>query len=118
MTEKHPSTADVGLPTDPDWPTLIERAVNDVSRILQSELHMFQATMRAALDAQIATAIAFLAIAAVIVCGAICILCAAILLLHRWLPWWEAFGLAGLAICVAGIASLAIISFSRTRQHA
>jgi hypothetical protein len=118
MTEKHSPTADTGLPTYPDWPTLIERAVNDVSRILQSELHMFQTTMRAALEAQIATAVAFLAIVAVIVCGAICILCATILLLHQWFPWWEAFGMAGVAACVIGIASLASMKPSSTRQHA
>jgi uncharacterized protein (DUF983 family) len=118
MTDKHPPTNDVGLPTYPDWPTLIERAVNDVSRILQSELHMFQITMRAALEAQIATAAAFLAIATLIVCGAICILGAAILLLHQSLPWWEAFGIAGVATCVVGIASLAIIKPARTRPHA
>jgi hypothetical protein len=117
MTEKHPPTGDVGLPTYPDWPTLIERAANDVSRILQSELHMFQITMRTALEAQIATAVAFLAIAALIICGAICILGAAILLLHQSLPWWQAFGIAGVATCVVGIASLAIIRPTRTRTH-
>jgi hypothetical protein len=117
MTEKHLPSDDVGLSAYPDWPTLIERAVNDVSRILQSELHMFQTTMRAALEAHIATAVAFLAIVGVLVCGAICILCAAILLLHQWLPWWEAFGIAGLATCVTGIASLVIIKPASSRQH-
>jgi|SRR5208283_255033 len=42
MTERPPLTTDAGLPSYSDWPTLIERAVDDVSRILQSELHMFQ----------------------------------------------------------------------------
>jgi Putative Actinobacterial Holin-X, holin superfamily III len=118
MTEKPPPTADAGLQSYQDWPTLIERAVNDVSRILQSELHMFQTTMRAVLEGQIATVVAFLAIIAVIICGAICILCAAILLLHQWFPWWEAFGIAGVATCVVGVASLAIMNPARTRQHA
>jgi hypothetical protein len=74
--------------------------------------------MRAALEAQIATAVAFLAIVAVIACGAICILGATILLLHQWFPWWEAFGMAGVAVCVAGFVSLASMKLSSTRQHA
>jgi len=36
MTERHALTTDVGLTTYPDWPTLIERAVNDVSRLSQA----------------------------------------------------------------------------------
>src|SRR5208337_147547 len=105
MTERPPLTTDAGLPSYPDWPTLIERAVDDVSRILQSELHMFQITMGAALEAQIATAVASLVIIAVTICGAICMLCAAVLLLHQWLPWWEAFGIVDLATWVVGIAN-------------
>jgi hypothetical protein len=105
MTEKHPLTTDVGLTAYPDWPTLIERAVDDVSRILRSELHMFQTSMGAALELQISNTVAYLTIIAVMISGAICILCAAILLLHQWLPWWQAFGIAGLATLAVGIVS-------------
>src|ERR1017187_5631937 len=105
MTEKHPLTTDVGLTAYPDWPTLIERAVDDVSRILRSELHMFQTSMGAALELQISNTVTYLTIIAVMISGAICILCAAILLLHQWLPWWQAFGIAGLATLVVGIVS-------------
>ena len=61
---------------------------------------MFQTTMGAALEARIATAVASLTIAAVMICGALCILCAAILLLHQWFQSWEAFGIGGLATLV------------------
>jgi hypothetical protein len=90
-----------------DWPTLIERAVDDVSRILRSEAQMFQTSMGATLEVQISKTIAHLAILAVLISGAICILSSAILLLHRWLPWWQAFGIAGLATLLVGIASIA-----------
>jgi len=44
----------------------------------------------------------------VMFCGAVCIVCAAILLLHEWLPLWQAFGIAGVAILLIGIAIHAI----------
>ena len=36
--------------------------------------------------------------AKVMICGAVCVVCAAILLLHVWLPLWQAFGIAGVVI--------------------
>jgi Putative Actinobacterial Holin-X, holin superfamily III len=105
MAEKPPLTTDVGLTTYPDWPTLIERVVDDVSRVLRSEAHMFQTNMRAALELQISKTVVLLTIVGVMVGGALCILCASILLLHQWLPWWQAFGLAGLATLLVGAVS-------------
>ena len=117
MAEKHPLPVEGAPTTYADWPTLIERAVDDVSRILRSEAHMLQTSIEATLEAQISNTVAQLTIVAVMISGAICILCAAILLLHQWLPWWEAFGIAGLAACIAGIASLVVIKPASSRQH-
>ena len=105
MAEKHLSPID-GTPTAySDWPTLIERAVDDVARILRSEAHMFQTSIAAALEVHVSNTIVHLTIVAVIISGALCILCASILLLHQWLPWWQAFGIAGLATLLVGIMS-------------
>ena len=103
MAEKHPSSID-GTPTAyPDWPTLIERVVDDVSQILRSEAHMFQTNLGVALELQISKTLAHLTIIALMISGALCILCASILFLHQWLPWWQAFGIAGLATLLVGI---------------
>lgn len=110
MAEKQPLQIDEAATAYSDWPTLVEKAVDDVSRILRSEAHMFQTTMEAALELQISKTIAHLTIVAVMISGALCILCAAILLLHQWLPWWQAFGIAGLATLLIGIASNAAIT--------
>jgi hypothetical protein len=105
MAEKHLPPID-GTPTAySDWPTLIERAVDDVSRILRSEAQMFQTSMGAALGLQISNTVTHLTIVGVMISGAICILSAAIMLLHQWLPWWQAFGIAGLATLFVGIVS-------------
>ncbi len=109
MAEKHPLSTDGASATYADWPTLIERAVDDVSRILRSEVHMLQTSVEATLEAQISNTVAHLTIVAMMIVSAICILCASILLLHQWLPWWQAFGIAGLATLVVEIVSNAAI---------
>ena len=104
MTEKQPHHAN-GVPEPlQDWPTLVGRAVDDVTRILQSEAHMLETSMSAALASRIASAIATLTIVAVMLCGGVCVLCAAILLVHQWIPLWQAFGLAGATILIIGVA--------------
>jgi len=92
-----------------DWPTLVGRAVDDVTRILQSEVHMLETNMAAVLEKRLANAIATLTVIAVMICGGVCVLCAAILLLHQWLPLWQSFGIAGVSILIVGIASYAIM---------
>jgi hypothetical protein len=95
-----------------DWPTLVSRAVDDVTRILQSEAHMLQSSMSAAIETRVAAAIATLSIVAVMICGAICVVCAGILLIHQWLPLWQAFGIVGGGILLIGIVSYAIMKSS------
>jgi hypothetical protein len=109
MTEKQLYHGNGAPETLQDWPTLVGRAVDDVTRILQSEAHMLETSMGAALETRLASAIATLTVVAVMICGGVCILCAAILLLHQWLPLWQAFGLAGVSILIVGIASYAIM---------
>jgi hypothetical protein len=105
MAEKDPLPIDRASTADADWPTLIERAVDNLARILRSEAHMFQTSMEAALEQQISRTVAHLTIIAAMISGALCILCAAILLLHQWLPWWQAFGITGVATLLLAIVS-------------
>ena len=109
MSEKQSHTANGAPEGLPDWPTLVSRAVDDVTRILQSETHMLQTSVGAALETQLANAIATLTVIAVMLCGAVCIVSAAILLLHEWLPLWQAFAIAGVAVLLIGIAIHAIM---------
>ncbi|MGD0290227.1 MAG: phage holin family protein [Candidatus Binataceae bacterium] len=105
MAEKQPPAIEIDRsPTaHSDWPSLIERAVDDISRILQSEGQIFQTRLGAALDLQISNAVTLLTIGGVIIAGVLCILCAAIFLLHQWFPWWQAFGIAGVVMLIIGI---------------
>ncbi|MGC1397874.1 phage holin family protein [Candidatus Binatus sp.] len=109
MTEKQSQMANGAPMTLQDWPTLVGRAVDDVTRILQSEAHMLETSMSAALETRLASAIATLTVIAVMLSGGVCILCAVILVLHEWLPLWQSFGLAGVGLLLAGVACYAIV---------
>lgn len=114
MTEKQPRTTEGATTAYADWPTLIERVMDDVSRILRSEVHILQAGIGVTLEAQVSNAVAHLIIAALIISGAICILGASILLLHQWLPWWQAFGIAGVVTLLVAFVSNAAMRLPPT----
>jgi Putative Actinobacterial Holin-X, holin superfamily III len=118
MTEKHSHPANGAPATMQDWPTLVGRAVDDVTRILQSEARMLQTSMGAALETRLASAIATLTIVAVMIGGAVCIVCSAILLLHQWLPLWQSFGIIGGGVLLAGLAGYAIKRSPATLESA
>ncbi len=103
MAEKHYLPVAESPELHSDWASLVERAVDDVSRILRSEAQMFQTSIASALERQISKSVTLLAVLSLMICGGLCILSAAILLLHQWLPLWQAFGCVGLASLIAGI---------------
>jgi hypothetical protein len=106
MAEQRPLTNERAAAT-PDWATLTERALDDVSRIVRSEIHMLQTSIETAVEARIDIVVTRSMTIAATVCGVFCILCAVILLLHQWLPWWQSFGIAGFCLLAAGVVSRA-----------
>jgi hypothetical protein len=69
----------------PNWTTLLGRAVDDVSRILQAEIHLFEAHLSAFGETAIKDALATLIVLSIFAVGGTCLVGAAIVLLHRWL---------------------------------
>ena len=98
----------------PDWSTLLGQAIDDVSRILRSEAEIVQTRIGAALKTSIAASLAILPPLILVIWGAACLLLASVLLLHEWVPLWQAFGIAGLCLMTIGAASALII---RRRQQ-
>jgi hypothetical protein len=101
MTEKHSLTVKEPSNIHEDWSTLIARAADDDSRIIQSEIHLFETSFRSALEGQIRYALAGLAMVAVMICGTLCALAALILYAHQWLPWWQACAIGALTMLAA-----------------
>jgi hypothetical protein len=104
MPDKLPPARDAAPGTEGDWSTLVGRAIDDVSHIIQSEIGLLETTVRAVVEEQTDYALANLAAVAVMVGAAFCMLGALILLLHQWLQWWLALAIAGLVASAAGIA--------------
>lgn len=99
-----------------DWATLLARAIDDITRIVQSEARLLTAGVRTVLSEQIDRIFTFIAIGALMVAGAICFIAAAILLLHEFLllPWWQSFGIVALTLFAIGTA---IAAFAASRPQ-
>jgi len=91
---------------DADWSTLVARAVDDISRIIQSEIRLLTANLKTVLDEEVERVLAFVASGALMAGGAICLLAAVTLFLHEFvmLPWWQSFGAVGLGLFALAIA--------------
>ncbi|HVB79037.1 MAG TPA: phage holin family protein [Candidatus Binataceae bacterium] len=109
MTERHGLTIKEPSDTHEDWSTLIARAADNVSRIVQSEIYLFENRFRSALEGQIYYALAGLAMVAVMICGVLCALAALVVYAHQWVQWWEAFAIgAFIMLAVAGVMGVTV----------
>ena len=93
----------------PDWSTLASRAIDDVARMAQAEIHLAEASLRASLKETVTETFAMLAVAGFLFAAGICLLAALILLLHHYVEWWLAFALSG-GVCVILGAVVALIA--------
>jgi hypothetical protein len=103
----------------PDWATLINRLVDSIGRIARAEMLLletrFRLTVEKAADRAISRVLAIMVLAITGLLSAACLLCAYIALIHKWLPWWQAFGIGGLTVLVAGFIAFALLN-SGARQ--
>jgi len=116
MTERHVLTIKEPPDIHEDWSALIARAADDVSRIVQSEIRLFETSFRSALEGHINYALAGLAMVAVIFCGTLCALAASILYAHQWMPLWQACALAAFIMFAAAavIRATLLVAPSKT----
>ena len=91
---------------DTDWATLIARAVDDMTRIMHSEGQLVIAGMRSAWGESIDRIVALAMTGVMMAAAGTCFLAALILFLHEFmlLPWWQSFGITGLALFAIAIA--------------
>jgi Putative Actinobacterial Holin-X, holin superfamily III len=106
MSYKHPLTTDGVSKNDPDWSSLAGQVVDDISRILHSEADLLQVRMGEAVNAGISKSLRAFSMLALAIWGAGCILLGTILLLHEWIPLWQALGVVGLlTMGIGGVGS-------------
>src|ERR1700720_1633077 len=105
-TQRHERSAVVnGSPAvNAEWPNLLGRMLEDVSRVIQLELQLLEAKLAPSLMAMADRAIAGLMILCAGVIGGSCLLAALILLLHDWMAWGQCFAIGGVVTIVCALA--------------
>jgi len=96
--------------TDSTWPQLLAETVDEVARIVRTEIRLAEASLRRMFENQMERVMGALFLLVALVYGSIFILGGLVLLIHQWLAWWMAFGITGIVIIVAGFAFQAIMA--------
>lgn len=109
--ERHAPSLKEASDLHEDWSTLIARAADNVSRIVESEIHLFENSFRSALEGHINHALAGLGMLSMIISGMLCALAALILYSHQWLPWWQACAIgAFIMLAAAGVVRATVFA--------
>ncbi len=81
-----------------DWSTLLGKLIDDCTRILRGEARLLGATIALKIDSLVVRSVRLMILAAMALAGLSCLLAATILILHKWLELWAAFGVVGAAL--------------------
>jgi hypothetical protein len=88
------------------WPALMARLIADLTKVLEAEARLLRASIEPTMTAVLNRWLLQLIVASIAVTGGMLLLCAGVLLLHKWVEWWLAFGIAGAATVAAAFGSL------------
>lgn len=107
MTNRHElrTPANGSSPGEVEWPRLLGRMLEDLAHIFQLELRLVEAKVPPLMMAVADRAVAALLILYFGVIGGSCLLAALILLLHRWLVWWQCFAVGGVVTLVCALVA-------------
>src|SRR6185437_11263513 len=87
----------------PNWPELLSKTVDDLSRIGRTEIELLEATLRRLITAQTDKIVGMLFLLVALIYGSWFLLGGMVLLLHVWLDWWLSFLITGGVIVAAGV---------------
>lgn len=77
------------------WPALVAQLIADLTKVLEAEARLVRASIEPTMTAVLNRWLLQLILASIAVTGGLLLLCAGVLLLHKWVEWWVAFGIAG-----------------------
>jgi Putative Actinobacterial Holin-X, holin superfamily III len=87
----------------PNWPELLSKTIDDLSRIARTEMELLVAKLGLLLEAQTDKIAGTLILVVALSYGSVFLLVGIILLIHLWLAWWLSFLITGAAIVMAGV---------------
>jgi Putative Actinobacterial Holin-X, holin superfamily III len=102
------------LGSDAQWPELVSRAVNDLSRIVHAEIRLAELGIKRLIEREIDRALKIVIALGLLLCGAVCAVGAALIGFHALLGlWWAAFAIVAAASGGAGVG-LVLLTKRRT----
>jgi VIT1/CCC1 family predicted Fe2+/Mn2+ transporter len=93
-----------------DWSDLIQKTIDDGSRVLSAELRLFERNAGHLLEAQTDRVIGASAVIAAVSYGAALILIGVVFLLNLWLALWLSFVVIGAATAIVGMMVKLVLS--------
>ena len=77
------------------WPALVAQLIADLTKVLEAEARLVRVSIEPTMTAVLNRWLLQLILASIALTGGLMLLCAGVLLLHKWVEWWVAFGIAG-----------------------
>jgi Putative Actinobacterial Holin-X, holin superfamily III len=96
--------------TDSTWPQLLAETVDEVARIVRTEIRLAEASLSRIVGHQTERVFGAVVLLVALVYGATFVLGSIVLLIHQWLAWWMAFGITGIVIIAAGLVFQTIMA--------
>jgi hypothetical protein len=84
-----------------NWPALLAQLIIDFTQVVQAEARLARASIEPSLTRVFNRCLLQLILVSFAFTGTLLVLSAGILLLHHWMEWWMALGIAGV-VTVAG----------------
>jgi hypothetical protein len=90
--------------SEAEWPALVSRAVNDLSRIVHAEIRLAELGIKSLIEQETDRAVKMTLALGLFLCAAVCSVGAAVIGLHEVLGlWWAAFAVVAGASAIGGI---------------
>ena len=97
------------------WPELVARAVNDLSRIVHAEVRLAELGIKALIEQEIDRSLKVVMALGFLLCAAICAVGAAVIGLHAALGlWWAAFAIVA---SISGGVGVGFFIWARRRSE-
>jgi|SRR6516162_2565128 len=101
--------------SEAQWPELVSRAVNDLSRIVHAEFRLAELGIKSLIEQEIDRSLKVVMALGFMVCAAVCAMSAAVIGLHAMLgPWWAAFAIVAV---ISGLAGAGFFLWARRRPE-
>jgi hypothetical protein len=92
------------LPATPaSWPELLSKTVDDLSKIVRTEIAVLERTLQRVVESQTDRIIGVMFLLVACAYGSLFLLGGVVLLIHLWLDWWLSLMITGSVVMAAGV---------------